>query len=454
MGDHRWDGVTALHYSSRSVDLENWTVSLRYELAGAQPPLRFTETVAFPAPVRPPPGPALEVFRRVLELLQVAAGTSYYKLAAPREVQLDAVGLAGPAMDWASALYRDGLAEFAYTNDLPQVREVALTGGSEPESLPLAAAEGPPLVPVGGGKDSLVTVEAVRTMAPTLFVVNPNPVTTSVLDATGLPWLAARRTIDPQVFALNRAGAYNGHVPVTAINSLVAVATAVLHGLGPVVMSNEWSASVPNLDWHGQPVNHQWSKGIDAERLLRAALAAQAGLTEAYFSLLRPLSELHIAKLYARLDGYDAVMTSCNAAFRLVDRTARWCGDCPKCRFVFLALAPFLPRQRLVGIFGKDLLADEKQLPGFRELAGITRHKPFECVGEPAESLAALRFVSEQDEWAGAAVLRQLRAEVAHPTWLPDAELAEVFGTDGPSFAPQQYARALHELIGAADAAG
>ena len=118
----------------------------------------------------------------------------------------------------------------------------------------------------------------------------------------------------------------------------------MLHGLGPVVMSNERSASDPNLIWNGHEINHQWSKGVEAEGLLRAALTAHAGLTEPYFSLLRSLSELHIARLFAGITAYDDVVTSCNDAFKLHDPSARWCGDCPKCRFVFLAMAPFMER--------------------------------------------------------------------------------------------------------------
>jgi hypothetical protein len=441
-----------------SVDVTSWTATFDLELAGTGGPLRFTETVTLPPPRHPPGRAALVTLRRVLELLYLAIGTSYYKIAAPPEVDLDSVRLSGQALPWATDLFRAGLAEFAYRNDLPHVLDLELAGPAGP-AVPDPPGRHPadrPLVPVGGGKDSLVSVEALRAagFAPVLVSVNPNELTTGVTDATGLPALRVTRVLDPRLFTLNRTGAYNGHVPVTAINSLAAVATAVLHGLGPVVMSNERSASVPNLRWRGRPVNHQWSKGIDAEGQLRAALAAHAGLPEGYFSLLRPLSELHIASCFARFTAYDQVMTSCNAAFRLAGRSSRWCGDCPKCRFVFLALAPFLPRRRLLGIFGADLLADPHQLPGYRELAGITRHKPFECVGEPVESLAALRLVAGQPEWADAPVVRRLRAEVDHPAWLPDADLAAVFRAANLHHAPEPYAAALRRLTGSVPGPG
>jgi hypothetical protein len=234
----------------------------------------------------------------------------------------------------------------------------------------------------------------------------------------------------------------------------------VWHGLGPVVMSNERSASDPNLIWNGHEVNHQWSKGIAAEGLLRSAVTAHAGLTEPYFSLLRSLSELHIAQLFARyaaptrggkpqknLHKYDDVVTSCNKAFKLHDPSARWCGDCPKCRFVFLAMAPAMDRARLARIFGRDLFADPAQVPGYLELLGIDAHKPFECVGEVEESLVALTLMSEQEQWRDAPVLTALQAAVPASAWIA-ASRDEVLTPGGPSFVPAAYAKALADAIG------
>jgi hypothetical protein len=206
-------------------------------------------------------------------------------------------------------------------------------------------------------------------------------------------------------------------------------------------MSNERSASDPNLIWNGHEINHQWSKGIEAEGLLRAAVTAHAGLTEPYFSLLRTLSELRIAQLYARHDRYDSVVTSCNKAFLLHDPTARWCGDCPKCRFVFLAMAPAMGHDRLVGIFGRDLFADEKQVPGFLELLGIDAHKPFECVGEVEESLVALSMLDYD-----APVLRALRAAVPETAWA-QADRDTVLTPGGPGYVPPAYAKVLNDAV-------
>lgn len=435
-------------FPAHSFDLRTGVATFDYALTGPGGELRFTETVTFPVPTAQPSGATLATLDRVLELLHLVAGVSYYKAAAPP--RLVAPAPLGPdAVALVTAVYTKGLAEYAYRNELPHVLTLTpeLPGGDVTEPRQVDNSDGRPLSAVGGGKDSIVSLEALRAAGfdPVPFSVNPNRVIESVNEASGLTALAARRRIDPALLDLNAAGARNGHVPVTAINSLIAVATAVLHGLGPVVMSNERSASDPNLIWNGHEINHQWSKGVEAEGLLRAALRGHAGLVEPYFSLLRPLSELHIARLFARFDRYDDVVTSCNAAFKLRGASDRWCGNCPKCRFVFLAMAPFMTRDRLERIFGGNLLADPTQTAGFAALLGIDGHKPFECVGEVEESVVALGLLAEQDQWRGAPVVRALLAALPDEAWTA-AGASDVFTPGGPHFVPPAYAKVLAGL--------
>ncbi|NJP32660.1 hypothetical protein [Micromonospora thermarum] len=440
--------MDAFTFPSYSIDLSTGEVLFDYALTGPDGEQRFTEVVTLPLPDAPPSDETVATLGRVLELLHVVAGVSYYKTAAPRRLVLPAP-LGSAAVDLVTAVYSKGLGEYAYRNALPHVLELRpeVPAGEVAPAVGYDTYGRRPLSAVGGGKDSIVSLEALRRggFDPVPFSVNPNRVIESVNAASGLPALAARRRIDPVLFDLNEAGALNGHIPVTAINSLIAVATAVLNGLGPVVMSNERSASDPNLVWDGHEINHQWSKGVEAEGLLRAALAEHAGLTDPYFSLLRQLSELHIARLFASIDRYDDVVTSCNAAFKLRGASERWCRNCPKCRFVFLALAPFMPRERITHIFGGDLLADPAQLPGYRELLGVDGHKPFECVGEVEESVVALSLLAEQDQWRDAPVVRALVDAVPETAWQAAAS-SDVLTPGGPTFAPTVYAKTLDSL--------
>jgi hypothetical protein len=429
-----------MRFPSYAFDPQTGVATFDYVLDGPSPE-SFTETITLPVPASATETP--DALYRVLDLLHVVAGVSYFKVGAPRRI-VAPKPVPAEAAAFFTAVYTKGMAEYAYRNQLPYVleAEVEVPAGAV-NAASLDNSGGRPLSAVGGGKDSIVTLEILRAagLDPVPFSVNPNPVIKNVNAASGLDALAARRQLDPHLFELNKAGALNGHIPVTAINSLIAIATAVWHGLGPVVMSNERSASDPNLIWNGHEVNHQWSKGIEAEGLLRAAVTAHAGLTEPYFSLLRSLSELHIAQLYARHDRYDDVVTSCNKAFKLHDPTARWCGDCPKCRFVFLAMAPAMDRARLTHIFGHDLFADTAQIPGFLELLGIDAHKPFECVGEVEESLVALASLDDD-----APVLVALREAVPPTAWAA-ASRDDVLTPGGPTYVPAAYAKVLTDAL-------
>ena len=351
----------------------------------------------------------------LLSLLHWVAGVSYFKTAAPDVVACE-TGEPPPATAaLLDALYSEGLGEFAYVNKLPALPRPRFPAGG----LTAAPADHGPLsrilVPVGGGKDSVVALETVRRSQRdvALFSVGDAPAIARTAAVPGLPRLIAHRQIDPGLAALNRAGALNGHIPITAIIACVAVLTAELHGFDAVALANERSASSGNVTWDGVDVNHQFSKSLRVERLMAAAIA-EHGSAVRLFSVLRPASELAIARAFARLDAYHGAFTSCNAIFRLDPalRAASWCCDCPKCRFVFLILAPFTDPAHLRDVFGCDMLDDELQYLGFALLTATGGNKPFECVGEEEESLAAIRMLAVDVRWREHAVVRRLVAEV------------------------------------------
>ncbi|PRI11715.1 hypothetical protein [Leucobacter massiliensis] len=419
------------------------TVELRYVArAGEEAVAEFTEHIELPRPVDRTP-----VVDGVLRLLSLAASLSYFKACAPAALSVPG-GLSDAERAFARAIIAGGLGEFAFVNDLPEVLESEVLGPSRPETTSAAEREqeartsgartGSPdpgrlLVAVGGGKDSIVSIEALRRdgLELGLFAVNTQPPMARTAEVAGLPLHEVRRTLDPELFALNAAGAPNGHVPVTAVNSLIAQLTALALGYDTVVFSNEAGSSFGNFVWAGRTINHQWSKGSEFEGLLRETLPAGA---PDYVSLLRPVNEIRIARRFASLTDYHPVFTSCNRAFRIHGASTSWCGDCPKCRFIFLMLAPFLSRAALLDIFdGRDLFADEAQASGFLELFGVEGLvKPFECVGEPDECRVALSLLREHADWHGHAFLA--RPEVAR-IGASEAEREAVFAwRDGEHF--------------------
>ncbi|MGB3414561.1 MAG: UDP-N-acetylmuramoyl-L-alanine--D-glutamate ligase, partial [Microbacteriaceae bacterium] len=353
----------------------------------------------------------------LLALLGAVLGVSYYKVSVAPLVNLEVGIFTAQAIDYLRAIYSHGLGEFAFRNGLDGLPTQEFRHGPLKADVRASAMNAErlqhPLLPVGGGKDSAVSAMALENAGLIVhpFAVNPNDIHRRVAAITGNPLVEARRSIDPMLFALNDIGALNGHVPVTAMNSIIAVIQSLLIGLGPVVMSNESSSSEPTVDWDGVPVNHQWSKSLEAETMLAATLESQAGLQDSYFSLLRPFTELVIARAFAKRTEYDHLIVSCNRAFRIHNAEPSWCADCPKCRFVFLAFSAFMSRDRLVGIIGKNMFEDAGQLSGFRELIGLDEHKPWECVGEEAESVVAITLAAHNPEWAESAVIQALIAE-------------------------------------------
>lgn len=394
--------------------------------------------------------PAVDEAVRLLFLL---AGVSYYKAAAPAVVDLGGTPLREGDADLLRSYYVDGLGEYAYRNglDLTGLRIEGAAAGGPP--APFAPMPGRPIVPFGGGIDSIVVVETLRTRFPdaALFVVSRRGDRFAAIEdaavVTGLPVLRADRVLDPQVLRSGELGFRNGHVPVTGILSAIALLVAVLEGRDAVVMSNEWSASFGNVEVDGRTVNHQYSKGEAFERGLRALLGRAFTTPPEWFSLLRPYSELWVADRFARLGRYHHVFRSCNRAFTVdpARRATTWCGRCDKCCFIDLVLAPFLPATELQAIFGgREPLQDPTLLPTFRALLATSGDvKPFECVGDVAECRTATVLASERSDRRDDAVLRALVDELGATTAAAArADAARLLRPLSATSAPDAYAPA------------
>ena len=398
--------------------------------------------------------------RAAARLLFLLAGVSYYKTAAPEIIDLGHTAITDRERDFLYEFYLQGLAEFAYRNDIDLTRlriEGPTLPGRALTSAPVAVTRA--LVPFGGGIDSIVTVEQVRQRTDAaLFVVSRPGDRFAAIErpaaVAGLPVVRADREIDPELLRSNELGFLNGHVPVTGILSAIAVLAAALDGRDAVVMSNEWSSSIPTLELGDRSVNHQYSKSDSFEAGFRDVLAGCDTPMPDYFSLLRPRTELWVAERFAGLKKYHGTFRSCNRAFH-IDKTLRldhWCGHCDKCCFIDLILAPFMSAAELEQIFaGGDLppgpgsrepLADPAQADRFRTLlATSATPKPFECVGEVNECRAAVLLAAQRADRADGKILQELAAEVAA---LPDAPsptmAAELLRPVGKHFIPAVFA--------------
>jgi hypothetical protein len=354
--------------------------------------------------------------------VHLAAGVSYFKAAAPTRIVVETGPLTPAEQALVHDLYDKGLREFAVTNSLPVPLHFELS--SEPSGpmnheLAYGPSDAPRpgiCVPIGGGKDSIVLVEALKAVVATdvptfLVAVNKTPAMQRTAEVAGLELRTIKRTIDPALLELNAAGALNGHVPITAIVSLIVAAAGYIYGYDTIFMALERSADEATALLDDIAVNHQWSKSTECELSLRSVIRESVSSSIEYCSALRSCGELEIARWFASLCAYHGAFLSCNHAYRPGASYDTWCGHCPKCRFVFLVLAPFLDPHRLGAIFGRDLLEDKDQVEGFWDLCAPGR-KPYECVGEQRESLFSFLFLLEDPQWADTAVVRALRPEI------------------------------------------
>lgn len=436
-------------YAGFDFDADTGVLSCRYELDD----IEFEERIGFHGPA---PAERLELASRAFRLVHLLAGISYFKAGCPPRIDLGGDSLTDAERQLLEAFYVDGLGEFAYRNrlDLGGLRIDARAAASDARRSPVAGAPRPsgrsrrPLVPFGGGIDSIVSVEAVRPAHPDarLFVLNEFAAIEASIATTRLDVVRATRRIDPTLLELNERGARNGHVPVTGILSAIAVAAAVLHGADEVVMSNEWSASLGNLVWAGREVNHQWSKSAAFERLFRTVVHESLGGAVDYFSLLRPLSGLRIAELFAQHPAYLSTFRSCNRAFHIDEhaRRAEWCGECDKCCFVDLILAPFVSADTLAEVFGgREPLRRDDLRPQFDLLVALSGRKPFECVGDEHECRAAVVLAAERDDRRDDALLQALARDVCAAQPGVRDGIPRFFRPMGPHDIPSHHAAAL-----------
>jgi hypothetical protein len=432
-------------YESIDVDPASGDVTFRYSTSAHT----FVERYTF----RPDghwDDPAVEAAVRILFLL---AGVSYYKTTAAPVIDLGELPTTAEERDFLIRYYVEGLGEFAYRNGL-DLRGVQVVG---PDADPSAAqtgydpVPGRPLIPFGGGIDSVVTVAALAPDHPeaALFVVHPPGDRFGAIEdaaaVTGLPVVHVAREIDPLVKRSDELGFLNGHVPVTAIVTAAAVVAATLGGRDAVALSNEWSASVPTLVADGTAVNHQWSKGDEFEQAFQRLIEGTVGPRLSVFSYLRPRTELWVAEQFARRGEYHRVFRSCNRAFHQdpARRLDHWCGTCDKCCFIDLVLSPSMARAELEAIFGGteplENLANEARFAALLGLGDDAR--PFECVGDVDECRAALFLAAERPDREEGRQLRRLRDQVALVTAAPP-DAATLLAPRGPHHIPERYAPA------------
>ena len=269
------------------------------------------------------------------------------------------------------------------------------------------------LLPIGGGKDSIVSSEMLRSQNKDfdIFILGTSKIQEDVAKIMGKKPIVIRRELDPKLFEINkRSDVYNGHIPISVIYAFLGVLAGILYDYKYIAVSNEKSANYGNVEYLGEMINHQWSKSEEFEKLFQEYLKKFVTPSVKYYSPLRQMSELDVAREFVKYPKYFSVFSSCNTNFKINSKTnKKWCGKCAKCLFVFTLLSAFVSKQEVLNIFGKNLFEDKSLLPLFEELLGVKNFKPFECVGTPDEVKEALGKIEKKEEFHDSVLMRYFK---------------------------------------------
>lgn len=353
----------------------------------------------------------VKINKRVLSNLVFHLGLaeipSYWKCTCSPVIKIEPGNLSQKQINWWENLIMKGMGEFFYQNKInfkePNFLRIKSSKNPNSHSVFEKEPDNRVLIPIGDGKDSIVTLELLRSAERTIgcFSLNPTPPAQKIMRIGNcLNPLIVKRNIDSKLLELNRQGFLNGHTPFSSYLAFLGILITILFNFKYIAFSNERSANQGNTKYLGESINHQYSKSFEFEKKFRQYSQKYLAKRVEYFSFLRPLYEIQIAKLFSRYSEYFSSFISCNEAFKTASETKapeqKWCGQCPKCLFVFAALYPFLDKSDLVPIFGKDLFKQRGLIDTMLELIGEKEIKPLECVGTIQENLTAFYLSLEK----------------------------------------------------------
>ncbi|PIW37295.1 MAG: hypothetical protein COW24_00885 [Candidatus Kerfeldbacteria bacterium CG15_BIG_FIL_POST_REV_8_21_14_020_45_12] len=408
--------------------------------------LRFTETWELKTSI---PLTATPLVERILFHAQFAIGASYWKTYCPKKIQISSEGLTDQQAEFWNRVYTKGLGEFFFKNQI-DFRNLVNFPVDRTQAAPAISTNksGRLLLPLGGGKDSLSSAALLTQMHKSFdtFSLGSYPVITQQGNSFPGDHFVIERTLDGNLFDLNDQDAYNGHVPISMIYAFAALLVSAIEGHEYIAISNERSANEGNLEYLGNNINHQWSKSFEFEKLFSNYVEKFISPDLHYFSLLRPLSELHIAKIFSEQTQWHNLFTSCNRNFaRTAAGKVRWCGQCPKCAFVFVILAPFMPKAELVNIFQKNILADGSLLTIFQDLLGETNQKPFDCVGTPEEVVVAFHIIKQGGEYKNDVIMEYVDSRLPNAKDIATMR-QRVFTPESTHLIPDKFQTYLNDI--------
>lgn len=356
------------------------------------------------------------VLEPTLQALLLMLGINYWCVFPTNNMHIEGFTLTREQAHFWDSLYLNGLAEFFYNMQMDFHDLIAFPYDASATELPPARFKRPTrsLLLNGAGKDSILSAELLKASGTPFdfFAFSPTPAHERIAKLVGARTVSVERYRDPRVNVIASLFGVSNEYPSVSTFTFVATLLAELLGYDSIIFSNERSADFGNLTYRGLPVNHQWCKSSEAERMINDYIQRFITPDISTRSLLREFGELEIVRRFVRYPKYLRYVTSCNAYFwlpypmQLLSRTGYWCKQCPKCVFLFACFSAFMPRNEVIEMFGADLYAKESLLPLFRRILGIEGFKPLDCVGEPEEMILAMQYAAARGEYADEPAMR------------------------------------------------
>lgn len=398
-------------FEGYKADIKGGQASFNYSIRDQSQKISFTEKITFP-PVQNSDIPK-SLLNNLMQNLMLILGVSYWKLYASHKIIIESNFLNKEQAHFWNTVYTKGLGEFFYKNKIDFRGLIQFPSVKQNSEKTISfQRKNRILLGLGGGKDSIVTAELFKAKNKDfdLFIVGASEIQEEVASVIGKKPIIMKRELDSKLFELSKTkGIYNGHIPISAIYAFLGIMAGAFYDYQHFVVGNEKSANYGNVEYLGQTINHQWSKSEEFENLFSEYIKKFMTPNISYSSLLRGMNELEVTKEFVKYPKYFKVFSSCNTNFKILrgvypERSRRaqrlpWCGKCPKCLFVFICLAAFLPKKEVLDIFGKNFFEDESLLTFFEELIGIRNFKPFECVGTPDEVKETVNKIFEKGEF-------------------------------------------------------
>ncbi len=404
--------VSSFTFGSYRVDTPRSVITFTYRVAFENGKIKsFTDTLQLPHTTAEMWGNIPKsVLEPTLQALLLVLGINYWVIFPTKHIRIEGFTLTKEQAQFWEALYLNGLGEFFYLMKMDFRDLIVFPYDASKEVVAPASFARPArtLLLNGAGKDSILSAELLKASSTPFdfFAFAPTRAHERVAKLVGAKTVRVTRRRDPRASLAALIRGTSSAYPSVSTFTFVATLLAELFGYDSIAFSNERSADFGNLTYLGLPINHQWCKSSEAERLINDYIHRYLTSDIKTHSLLREYNELEIVQRFVRYPQYLQDVTSCNTYFWLSPfeqffaRRPYWCGECPKCVFLFACFAAFLPKKEVVRMFGKNLYAKKHLVPLIRQILGVEGHKPLDCVGEPEEMILAMQYATRTNEYA------------------------------------------------------